>query len=353
MERDFLGLGSKNSPITVKEETSESSRDSAQNRGMNWSFSNKVSAASSQFLSFRPSQEDRHRKSGNYLLPHSGSFMPSSVADVYDSNRKTPYSSIQGVRMFPNSNHQEETITVSMAMPGLQSHHYATGGKSFISNSINSQPLVGVPIMAPPISVLPAPGSIVGTTDIRSSSKPLGSPAQLTIFYAGSVCVYDDISPEKAKAIMLLAGNGSSMPQAFSPPQTHQQQVVHHARASVDSSAMPPSFMPTYSYLSPEAGSSTNGLGAAQATRGLTSTCHNNQTNASNINCSVAVPCSTNAMTPTVALPLARKASLARFLEKRKERVTSVSPYCLDKKSSRDCRRSVSECISSSLSSAT
>lgn len=28
MERDFLGLGSKNSPITVKEETSESSRDS-------------------------------------------------------------------------------------------------------------------------------------------------------------------------------------------------------------------------------------------------------------------------------------------------------------------------------------
>lgn len=90
---------------------------------------------------------------------------------------------------------------------------------------------------------------------------------------------------------MLLAGNGSSMPQAFSLPQTHQQ-VVHHARASVDSSAMPPSFMPTVSYLSPEAGSSTNGLGAAQATRGLTSTCHNSQTN-------VAVPCSTNVMAPT------------------------------------------------------
>ncbi|ESQ48132.1 hypothetical protein EUTSA_v10021029mg [Eutrema salsugineum] len=353
MERDFLGLGSKNSPITVKEETSESSRDSAPNRGgMNWSFSNKVSAASSQFLSFRPSQEDRHRKSGNFHLAHSGSFMPSSVADVYDSNRNTPYSSIQGVRMFPNSNQQEETIAVSMSMPPLQSH-YAPGGKSFISNNINSQPLVGVPIMAPPISVLPAPGSIVGTTDIRSPSKPLGSPAQLTIFYAGSVCVYDDISPEKAKAIMLLAGNGSSsMPQAFSPPQTHQQ-VVHHARASVDSSAMPPSFMPTVSYLSPEAGSSTNGLGASKATRGFTSTYHNNQTNASIVNCSVAVSCSTNVMAQTVALPQARKASLARFLEKRKERVTNISPYCLDKKSSTDCRTPISECISSSLSSAT
>lgn len=140
----------------------------------------------------------------------------------------------QGGRMFPNSNQQEETIPVSMPMSGFQSH-YAQGGKSFSNTIINSQPLVGVPIMAPPISVLPAPGSVVGTTDIRyalalifslshhityysyiiclnvttfpwltqtssfarSSSKPIGAPAQLTIFYAGSVCVYDDISPEK------------------------------------------------------------------------------------------------------------------------------------------------------------
>ncbi|KAF2557936.1 hypothetical protein F2Q68_00017443 [Brassica cretica] len=46
-----------------------------------------------------------------------------------------------------------------------------------------------------------------------------------------------------------------------------------------------------------------------------------------------------------VALPQARKASLARFLEKRKERVTSASPYCSDKKSPTDCRTPISECI--------
>jgi len=69
--------------------------------------------------------------------------------------------------MFPNSNQHEETNAVSMSMPGFQSHHYAPGGRSFMNNNNNSQPLVGVPIMAPPISILPPPGSIVGTTDIR------------------------------------------------------------------------------------------------------------------------------------------------------------------------------------------
>lgn len=35
----------------------------------------------------------------------------------------------------------------------------------------------------------------------RNGSKSSGAPAQLTIFYAGSVNVYDDISPEKVSYI--------------------------------------------------------------------------------------------------------------------------------------------------------
>lgn len=349
MERDFLGLGSKTSPITVKEETSDSSKDSAPSRGMKWSFSSKVSAAP-QFLSFRPSHEDRSRKSANDHPVPSGTFMPTSMTDAFDSNRKPPYSSVQELRMFPNSNQHNQTITVSMTVPALQSH-FTPGGNSFISSTINPQPLGGVPIMAPPISVLPAPSPVVGTTDIRSSSKPLGSHAQLTIFYAGSVCVYDDVSPEKAQAIMLLAGNGSPVLQNKPLPTTQAQQLVPRSPAIIDPSSARPALVPAISYFGSEAAGGSNcviELGAAKTMGGSSSTC-NNQIRMS---CSAPVSCATN-MVPAVALPQARKASLARFLEKRKERVMITSPYCIEKKALTDCRTPMSECISSCVSSAT
>ncbi|XP_010549042.1 PREDICTED: protein TIFY 6B isoform X2 [Tarenaya hassleriana] len=304
---------------------------------MKWAFSNKASTVP-QFLSFRPSQEDRPRKSANGHSVPSGPFVPTSIADVLDSNRKTSYSSVQELRTFPTSNQQNQTITVSMTVPAFQSH-FTSGGKSFISSTINPQPLGGVPIMAPPVSVLPAPSPVVGTTDIRSSSKPLGSPAQLTIFYAGSVCVYDDISPEKAQAIMLLAGNGSSVPQnkPLATPQAQQQ-----APRLPTPLPAPPPLVPAFSYVGSEA--VVGELGAAKTMGGSSFASNNNQIGASRMSCSVP----TNIIT-AVGLPQARKASLARFLEKRKERVTSTSPYCVERKASTP----MSECISSSVSSAT
>jgi hypothetical protein len=59
--------------------------------GMQWSFSNKVSAVP-QFLSFRSAQEDRPRRNVNDSIPSSG-FMTISTADAFDSNQK-PYSGL-------------------------------------------------------------------------------------------------------------------------------------------------------------------------------------------------------------------------------------------------------------------
>ncbi|CAA3021895.1 Hypothetical predicted protein [Olea europaea subsp. europaea] len=121
-------------------------------------------------------------------------------------------------------------------------------------------------------------------TDL-SGTKSEPETAQMTIFYCGQVMVFEDFPAEKAKEIMLLASKSSSQ---------------NHSTTAAAAALAPPSMV-----QSP----------AESAT-----------------NIPVATPVSTfvhNPPQPSLAsdLPIARKNSLARFLEKRKDRITSKAPY--------------------------
>ncbi|CAI9760538.1 unnamed protein product [Fraxinus pennsylvanica] len=103
--------------------------------------------------------------------------------------------------------------------------------------------------------------------------------AQMTIFYAGEVIVFDDFPADKAKEIMILASNSSAQnysTTAFPPPL--------------------PSLPPSNMVQSP-AESATNIVPTP-----------------------VAPPLASD-------LPIARKNSISRFLDKRKERAIANAPY--------------------------
>ncbi|CAI8605458.1 unnamed protein product [Vicia faba] len=131
----------------------------------------------------------------------------------------------------------------------------------------------------------------------------------------GTVNIFKDITPEKVQAIMLLAGNGISA--ASNMVQSEVQ--APSSKFASDDDGVP---------MSPPSGSDSvcsDEFLTAKTSRGPTPT-----TSASKVETPKGVNATT--MFPS-AIPQARKASLARFLEKRKERVTSAAPYNLNKKS--------------------
>ncbi|XP_049411177.1 protein TIFY 6B-like [Solanum stenotomum] len=240
MERDFMGL-------TVKQEIlEEPATDPAgsTSSAMHWSFSNK--AHPQYHLSFKGQENNNNNnnkpKIGFESLASAGLVTITTTTDIVDTIHR-PYSTQIGA------------------------HH------------------------------VPTHNGVVGTTELRSAPRTSPGPAQLTMFYAGSVCVYDNISPEKAQAIMLLAGN-----------------------APISTTIR------NFPSLDHNNNNNTNETTIIRSIRVLKSP--SNTTEVSKIES--RQPPSHNLS----AVPQARKASLARFLERRKERVVSASPYGNGKQSS-------------------
>ncbi|XP_054777796.1 protein TIFY 6B-like isoform X1 [Prosopis cineraria] len=332
MERDFLGLSTMIGSATKKEDAADIAIDAVTGSGMQWSFSNKFLL----FLNCCPSR----------LVRKTGTRKTTSSADTFDSNLKPFLGGIQKSLSMGKQVGNERGMTVYPMQQVDNISGYPQEARTFsVSNQSNQRSPVlqstvstTVPLIAP-VPVLPANGSVVGTTDLRNSSKTSGKPTQLTIFYAGSVCVYENISPEKAQAIMLLAGNGSTpnhtKPVSTAPVQTPNSKPAQDDRFIVSQSyhSALPSPIPMTFHASPQPGGGSPSTNEPAIVRPVASSSAAPSSHLESPSVAGSAKSASTKMGSPVDLPQARKASLARFLEKRKERVTSTSPYSMNKKS--------------------
>ncbi|QHO01456.1 Protein TIFY 10A [Arachis hypogaea] len=139
--------------------------------------------------------------------------------------------------------------------------------------------------------------NLINSSAVKSVSKGLKT-AQLTIFYNGQVVVLDDCPAEKANELMAFAKKGVS--------QSQNNSVYTYTQSQ-------PSFPPNLARTS-AADSSVQAFPNVNivASSGSNSIHEHSKPQSRPVVCD---------------LPIARKASLHRFLEKRKDRIASKGPY--------------------------
>jgi len=376
MERDFLGVIGKESGALSRDDGRSNLQDSVFYRngsGVQWPSCNKASLLP-PFMSMKTIREEKSDQfsiSGFQPKPDNFNNNPRTSAPVlpqqYSVHGCGPsVQNVNGSRVFPVVSHH--------SVPFMQNNPFVK-----VNNSPPSSQNVSVtPVKQQPYGGgLNLNGHLVGSTVGVFVQRELPKPsplAQMTIFYAGSVCSFDNIPVDKAKEILMLASKAATVTHpSIEPPKVETSVKVVDADSSKNSNLMqsqkqspilvapscpvtssPISVTPHAATLSRSTSSSNNS--DSNVTKSLSPLGPSSQPEPSSclplkLNPTASPPAGsgspanlttglgTAAIRPSGvstataaaimprAVPQARKASLARFLEKRKERVSSAAPY--------------------------